>query len=234
MKKHLILALGSFLFLSQTVKAGLIFNYSQLALKDLEQMSKLIQTKIEEARKSGGNKVIPLKEGLQAVYSRSNEDFMIEKILSPLKNELEEHNAWEKSIQDLVKEAIGALKNPKAFQPTIQITYIIFLENMMAEMRPRIGQEFENKIVKKIRDAKIEVTKAADTERRLRVMKGASSPSDIANTILTEFEEAQALKEKQKEEQKKQEQEQEIQKRQQKQKESERNEPETQTEQESP
>ena len=196
MKKHAFLFTGILLFLSAPVNAGLIFNYSQLAIKDLDQMSKLIQTKINESRKSGGDKVIPLKEGLQAVYSRSNEDFMIEKIISPLKNELDEHGAWEKAIRDLVKEAIGALKNPKAFQPAIQVTYVIFLENVISEMRPKGGEEFEGKIIKMIRDAKIQVTKAADTERRLRVMKGTTSPSDIAASVLTEFEESKANKAK--------------------------------------
>lgn len=197
MKKYTSLAVLAALFLSTSVNAGLIFNYSQLALKDLDQMSKFIQVKINESRKSNGDKVVPLKECLQAVYSRGNEDFMIEKIVSPLKAELEEYSAWEKTIQDLVKEAVGALKNPKAFQPAIQVTYVIFLENMMAEMRPHIGEDFENKIIKRIRDAKIEIKTSTDTERRLRVMKGAHSPSDIAASLLTEFEEASANKAKQ-------------------------------------
>ncbi len=188
MKK--IISLCITVLLASQVHAGLLFNYSQLALKDLDQMNQLIQRKIKESRKAGGDQVIPLKEALQAVFSRSNEDFMIEKLLQPLKNELDEHTAWEKSIQALVKEAIGALKNPKAFKPVVQVTYIVFLENLMSEMKPRLNEKFENRILTQIRDAQIKVSKEATNERRLRVMRETTSPSVIAEKILQEFEEA--------------------------------------------
>ncbi len=152
-------------------------------------MNKLVQSKIKESRKSGGNKAIPLKEALQAVFSRPNEDFMIEKIVSPLRNELDEQDAWETSVQGLVKEAIGALKNPKAFKPVIQVTYQVFLENMLSEMKPRVAEKFENKVITQIRDAHIEITKEAANERRLRVMKETTSPSTIADAILKDYEE---------------------------------------------
>jgi hypothetical protein len=174
-----------------SAQAGLLLNYSQLALKDLDQMVKLIKGKIAESQKAGGNKVIPLKEALQAVYSRSNEDFMIEKILPLVKAEMEEQNAWEKSHQALVKEAIGALKNPKAFTPVVQVTYWVFLENVIAEMKPRLDERFESKLITQIRDAKIEMSKEAVNERRLRVMKGSSSPSEIAAGVIKDWEEAQ-------------------------------------------
>lgn len=172
-------------------QAGLLLNYSQLALKDLDQMSKLIQSKISESRKVGGDQVIPLKECLQAVFARPNEDFMIEKIISPLKSELEGHNAWESSITALVKEANGALKNPKPFKPVVLVTYAIFLENLIAEIKPKVGETFEAKILKQIQDAKIEIPKAAQNERRLRMMKELSSPSDVAREILENHAEAE-------------------------------------------
>jgi len=178
------------LLLVAQAQAGLLFNYSQLALKDLDQMNKLVRAKIQESKKSGGNKVIPLKEALQAIFSRSNEDFMIEKIVPHLKTELEEHDAWESSIQALVKEAIGALKNPKAFKPVVQVTYQIFLENIISELKPRLSEDFENRIVTQIRDAKIELTKEAMNERRLRVMRASPSPSAVADSVLKDFEEA--------------------------------------------
>lgn len=175
---------------SATANAGLLFNYSQLALKDLDQMAKLIQTKIAESRKAGGDKVIPIKEALQAVYTRPNEDFMIEKVITPLKNELEEHDAWESTIEALVKEAAGALNNPKAFKPVVQASYLIFLENLLAEMRPKAADTFENKVITQIRDYKIKLSKEAENERRLRMMKGSSSPSEVAAQILKDLEEA--------------------------------------------
>jgi hypothetical protein len=188
MKKLISLCI-TMLFVGQA-QAGLLFNYSQLALKDLDQMNKMVQGKIKESRKAGGDQAIPLKEALQAIYSRPNDDFMIEKLVSSVKTELDEHDAWESSIRALVKEAIGALKNPKAFKPVIQVTYIVFLENLISELKPRLGEKFENQIIAQIRDAKIEVTKEAANERRLRVMKSTTSPSAIADGVLKDFEES--------------------------------------------
>lgn len=176
-------------FIGVQAQAGLLFNYSQLALKDLDQMNKMVQSKIQESKKAGGNKVIPLKEALQAVFSRSNEDFMIEKIVPQLRVELDEHDAWEKSIQALVKEAIGALKNTRAFKPVVQVTYQIFLENIISELKPRLDEKFESKIITQIRDANIVVSKEAANERRLRVMKESTSPSVLAESVLKEHEE---------------------------------------------
>jgi hypothetical protein len=192
MKK--IISICFTLLMAASAQAGLLFNYSQLALKDLDQMNKLIQSKIQESRKAGGDKVIPLKEALQAVFSRSNEDFMIEKLLPPLKTELDEHNAWEKAIEALVKESMGALKNPRAFKPVVQVTYIIFLENLIAELKPKLSEEFEHKIIKRIADAHITITKEAANERRLRVMKGSTSPSLLAEAVLKEYQEQQENK----------------------------------------
>ncbi len=170
-------------------QAGLLFNYSQLSLKDLDQMSKLIQVKINESRKAGGDQVIPLKEALQAVFSRSNEDFMIEKIVSPLRNELDEHDAWNSTLDSLTTEALGALKNTKAFKPVVQVTYLIFLENLISEVKPRGNEKFERGLLERIAKAKVKVTKEAETERRLRVMKNTTSPSEVAENVLKKIDE---------------------------------------------
>ncbi|MFN7824754.1 MAG: hypothetical protein ACK5P6_05275 [Pseudobdellovibrionaceae bacterium] len=172
------------LFASFSAQAGLLFNYPQLALKDLDQMNKIVRSKINESKKSGGDKVIPLKEAFQAVFSRPNDDLMIEKIISPLKSELEEHEAYEETVRDLVKEAISALKNPKAFQPVVQVTYVVFLENIISEFRPKAQEEFEKSIITQIRDAKIDLPKGARDERTLRMMKQNPSPSEIAAAII--------------------------------------------------
>lgn len=163
-----------------TAQAGLLFPYYRLATKNLDEMNKLVQTKIKESRKSGGDKSVPLKEALQAVFSRPNDDAMIEKILSPLRNELEERDAWEKSIKALVKEALGALKNPKAFRPEAQVSYALFLENLSLELKAKNKESFEKSVLEQIRDAKIELSKECIKEKKLRLMKDSISPSDVA------------------------------------------------------
>jgi len=171
--------------------AGLMFNYSQLALKDLDQMSKIVKDKVTESNKSRGAKAVPLKEGLQAVFCRPNEDGLIEKIVSPLKNGLDELDSWESSLKQLVKEAIGALKNPKAFKPVVQVTYLVFLENLISEIKPRAQLAFEASLLKQIESAQIVLTPQAKNERILRMMKETRSPSEIAADVLKAAEEAQ-------------------------------------------
>ncbi len=147
-------------------------------------MNKLIKEKIKESRKESGDKTMPLKEALQAVFSRPNEDFMIEKILSPLRTELDEYGAWEKSINALVKEAVGALKNPTAFKSEALVTYSIFLENLISELKPKADDPFEKSVLVSIQNAEIELTKEAQSERRLRMMKELTSPSTLARLAL--------------------------------------------------
>lgn len=174
------------MFLGGTAHAGLLFNYSQLALKDLDQMNKLVSDKVKESKKSSSGKHVPLKEALQAVYSRPNDDEMIEKVVSPLRSNLDELESWEKTISQLTDEAINALKNPRAFKPVVQVTYVVFLENLLAEIKPYAKTNgFERKMAERIRDAKIEITKEALSERKLRMMKDTTSPSEIAGSILT-------------------------------------------------
>jgi len=182
------LLLGSF------AHAGLLYPYNRLALKDLDQMNKLIQDKIQESRRSKGDQTIPLKEALQAIYARPNEDFMIEKILSPVRNELEEHDAFESSMRALTKEALGALNNPRPFSAVVQVTYAIFLENVVAEYRPKASETFEREILEQIRKGNVKITKEAANERRLRMMKNTLSPSELAEQALKEYEDAQKAK----------------------------------------
>ncbi|WP_041576991.1 hypothetical protein [Bdellovibrio bacteriovorus] len=185
-KSNFLLTMFAVMFLGGTAHAGLLFNYSQLALKDLDQMNQLVSEKVKESKKSSSGKAVPLKEALQAVYARPNDDEMIEKVVSPLRSNLDELESWEKTISQLTDEAINALKNPRAFKPVVQVTYVIFLENLLAEIKPHAKNDgFERKIAERIRDAKIEVTKDAVSERKLRMMKDTTSPSEIAGSILT-------------------------------------------------
>ena len=184
MKSKIVFVSLLLIFVAQSSFAGLLYNYSQLALKDLDQVSKIIQEKLKESRKSRGDKVVPLKEAFQAVYSRPNEDGLIDKVVNPLKSALDEHDAYQDTVKSLTKEAIGALKNPKAFKAVTQVTYIVFLENIMAELKSKVTEPFEKSILTSIKDAKLEVSKEAQKERKLRVMKECFSPSLIATQIL--------------------------------------------------
>ncbi|QLY24798.1 hypothetical protein [Bdellovibrio sp. KM01] len=167
-------------------QAGLIANYATLATKDLDQMNELVNEKIQESEQLHDEKYVPLKEALQAVFSRPDgTDDMIDKVVGPLRTKLDELDQWENALTILVDEAVDALKHPKGVKPVIQNTYAVFLENFVAESKPYAKSNgFERKLLEKIRDAKIEMTREAKNERSLRGMKVGDSPSDLAKRVL--------------------------------------------------
>lgn len=195
-KTNLIIA-SLFVLSCLNVQAGLLYNYSELATKDLDQISKLVNDKLKESKKSSSGKVIPLREALQAVYSRPNTDDMIEKVAGPIRTQLDDLEAWEKTITLLTDEAIGALKHPQTFKPLVQGTYVIFLHNLLADLKPMVKNDgFEKKIVEKVRDAKIAITKSAQDDLNLRIMKEIVSPSEIAQQILKSVADAHVKEQK--------------------------------------
>lgn len=169
---------------AQTTTTTTLYSYSRLALKDLDEMNKLVQDKIRESRASKGDKVGPLREAMQAVFARPNEDFMIDKVMSPLRNELDEHGAYESTVRSLVEESVAALKKPDKVKAAAQVTYAVMLENFLSDMKPRVDESFEKEIVTLIRDADISLTRKAENERKLGMMKSTKSPSDMAAGIL--------------------------------------------------
>ena len=146
-------------------------------------MNDFVKSKVKEFKKDGSPMV--LKEAVQAVYARPNDDDMIEKVIQPLRTELDENDQWEPTIDSLVQEAIGALKNPKAFKPVVQNTYAVFLENIIADFKPFADKEgHERKVIKSIRDADIDLSKEAQDERYKRTMSSHKSPSALAAKVL--------------------------------------------------
>lgn len=159
--------------------------YNELALWDLDQMSAAVKKKIAASRKSTSDKVSPLKDGLRLVFSRPDDDGMVEKILGNLRSELEENEAWDSSMRDVADESINALKNPGEKKPAEQVTNIVVLQNIVGELKPYAhGEGFEKPLLEKIRDARISITKAAKNERLVRTGKETKSPSDLAEEIL--------------------------------------------------
>ncbi len=181
------------LFVSQQSLAGLLYTYNQLAVMELDQLNKLVQDKIKESKKSDA-KFVPLKEGFQALFGRPDQDRMLEKVAGPLRTELVNLGDYEKTVTQLTEEAINALTNTRNFKPVAQITYVIFLENLMADMKPVLkpGDSFERKILKKIEKADISITKAATNDLLNRGFQEKKSPSEVASIILDELKNKEA------------------------------------------
>ncbi|MBX2988760.1 MAG: hypothetical protein KF802_12770 [Bdellovibrionaceae bacterium] len=153
-------------------------------LKDLDQMNALVKAHVQRSQ-SESDKVTPLRVALRIVLSRPDDDGMVDKVIGMLRSELEENDAWESTVTDLTNEALTALKQPESLTPVEQVTYAVFLENVVAQMKPRASDmAFEYANLKRIRDARIKITPAARSERNLRTMRAQVSPSDAAAAIL--------------------------------------------------
>lgn len=183
---NIFLSLTIFIFISFQAKAGLIFTYNELAKKNEESMMKFVDDKLKESKKSYAGKSVPLKEALQAIYSRPDSDLILSKVITPIQSELEKEKAYEKSVKDLVKEAVNALKNSRAFHPKVQATYLMFLTNLVGNLKSHLSEgEFNKEIIKKIAEAKVEPTPAAISEIKKQLQIEMKSPSDLASAALT-------------------------------------------------
>ncbi len=181
-------------------KAGLLLNFRELAIYDLDKMNGIVKAKIKESKKQkdrGG--VVPLKEALQAILSRPDYDNMIEKVLPPIRQLLEERDEWAPTVEELADEALNALKRAneksKNFAPVVQVTYVIFLENLIGEFKPQaVGPGFERRIIEKIKEAKIELSSEAKSFRYQKVMETKVSPSERADQVLKELDAEKKVK----------------------------------------
>lgn len=170
------------ILLAGVLWAGPEQTYNQLALKDLDQMTELVAKKVAASEQSGTE---PLKEGLIAVLSRPDEDFMVEKVIGPLRQELDEKDLWESTLEEVANEAIAALKKPKGIPAPTQVTYSILLTNLISQLKPGADAPgFSRRIIEKIRDARIKLTDEMMADRRLRMMRESISPSVVAEEAL--------------------------------------------------
>lgn len=183
--KNLILLL-TFLFVS-SAHAGLLYTYNQLALKDLDEVNEMINQKIKESRKESSGRSVPLKEVLQAVMSRPNEDGLLSKVLPQIRSELDRYDLYETVLGQLVDEAIFAIQHPKNFKKEAQVTYALFLNNMILELKSSsLDDGPEKKLLTKIQKAELEVSKDAQKEIKSKLMKEIPSPSKTAEAALEE------------------------------------------------
>jgi hypothetical protein len=163
--------------------------YSSLILKDLDDMSSLVQEKIKIARRE--KTTAPLREGLVTILARSDSDAMLSKVFPPLRNELEANGSYESTLDSIVSECLVSLKKGKDLTAAEQVTYLIVLENLLSEIRPRIGDSRALlRLTERIRDADLDVSEKAKNERSLRVMQEMRSPSEVAGRIIEAYQES--------------------------------------------
>lgn len=160
--------------------------YKNLATLDLDQMNDLLQVKINDYGQQ--NNIQSLREAAMIVFSRPDDDAMVEKIVSAVRNPLEEEGQWSSTIESLVRQSVETLKNSEAPQAD-QVTAGIILENILSEFKPLFIRQyktggFETDIVNSIAAADVEYSKGASKERGLYLMRNNLNPSQIAKKLV--------------------------------------------------
>lgn len=171
-------------------------SYRNLAILDLDQVGDLLQEKINQYNRQ--NSVQPLKEGTLIVFARPDDDGMVEKVISHMRNPLEEENEWENTIVSLVRQSIDNMNNDK-ISAREQVTAGVILENIIAEFKPVYLKQaktggFETQIIDHIAAANVAYSKAASKERGLYLMRNNLNPSQIAKKVVAQ-KDAQLAKE---------------------------------------
>lgn len=166
--------------------------YRNLAILDLDQMMDLVNQKIRDYKKN--NNIQALKEATGIILSRPDSDAVVSKIISFVRNPLEDENQWETTIITLVKQSVETMKDKNA-NPAEQVTSGIILENLLADYKPEFKKQyktggFETDVVEYIADSEAEYSKKANGERSLTIMKANSSPSSIAEILIKDKEKA--------------------------------------------
>lgn len=186
------------LFLDQTFAEN--FKYSELQIKDYDEMKNSVRDRIIASKKAYLDKqkkakdteeadrqaIEVLRNALKFILSRPNDDNMLAKLMPFVRSELNNYSAFEDTLVSLTQESVRSLTNDKI--PSVyRSTSLFLLENVMSEIRPEISQKEDfKKLIEFIRDAKIIVPESVKNERRLRSMYRSKNPSEMAETILKE------------------------------------------------
>lgn len=125
-----------------------------------------------------------LREALKLTFSRPNSDNMIAKLVPEIRRELLNFGSFESTIDSIVIEALSTVTSRKGTAQH-QSTALFVLENVLSEIRPEVKTNAKlRKVVAKIRDAKISITKEVIKDQKLRGMFKTKNPSDLAREII--------------------------------------------------
>lgn len=174
------------------------YDSNQLLMKSADQMSEMVRKKIKYAQdiqsqqkvdvdvgiQTEPEAVAALEDALRITLSRPDQDGSRANLFSRLRRELTDLNSFDDVLKSLASESIAALKDsgtPLRFQST----YIVLLENLMAELKPEVQtQPVFKQVIEQIRDADIEISDRLASRAMLRSMSRPVSPSVTAAQIL--------------------------------------------------
>ncbi len=157
------------------------FSYRNLALLDLDQMSDMLQAKIN----SESNQ----RESAFIALARPNEDSVLEKVISIARDPLEENSDWQNTIETLVRQSADDIKNQNQ-SAVKQVTAGVILENIISEFKPAFIKQlksggFESDVIYFIAESNLKYSKAANKERSLNLMRSDLNPSELAQKLIS-------------------------------------------------
>lgn len=177
--------------------AGVEYDSSSLLLKNSDQVTQMLAAKIKKAQslqsKQEDNEdgeilaepeaIENLKDAMRIALSRPDQDGARSNLYSRVRRELVDLNSLDQVLAELTEESLGELRNQDG--PRRTATYVVLLENLMAEIKPDIAENSAyKKILERIRDARISIGDKAKVQTLLRSMSVPVSPSGTAEKML--------------------------------------------------
>ena len=120
------------------------YNYAELQTKNLEEMTSVVRKQQQKVKgyikdDDTDSAIAALKSAARYVLARPDRDEnMVTKVIAPIKTQLKELNAFEKSMDELVQQAIDGIKDDNV-KPVDRATYYFVLMNFMSEFKPDIA-----------------------------------------------------------------------------------------------
>jgi hypothetical protein len=167
------------------------YTYAELLTKNLDEMTSVVTKQQQKVKKyikedDTDSAIAALKSAARYVLARPDRDEnMVTKVIAPVRTQLKELNAFEKSMDEVVQKAIDGLKDDN-LKVVDRATNYFVLVNFMAEFKPDLTNNPKIKpIYEKIKNAKIKLHKKVKQDLEYRGMqKNLVSPSETAAKVL--------------------------------------------------
>lgn len=174
------------------------YDSSSLLLKNSDQVTQMIALKIKKAQslqskqednEDGEIQAEPeaienLKDAMRIALSRPDQDGARANLYSRVRRELVDLNSLDQVLAELTEESLNELRNQDG--PRRTATYVVILENLMAEIKPDLAENSSyKKILERIRDARLSIGDKAKVQTLLRSMSVPVSPSATAEKMLS-------------------------------------------------